>query len=89
MAPIPRGGDWTDPEIYRFIRREAKFIEHGLGEKDAEKLAETMLYRDRPDEDDDRRVCFECKHFAPEKCRNGQALNPFVMQRCPWFELRG
>ena len=84
-----RGGDWTDPEIYRFIRREAKFIEHGLGEKDAEKLAETMLYRDRPDEDDDRRVCFECKHFAPEKCRNGQALNEFVMQRCPWFELRG
>ena len=84
-----RGGDWTDPEIYRFIRREAKFIEHGLGEKDAEKLAETMLYRDRPDEGDDRRLCFECKHFTPEKCRNGQSLNPVVMQRCPGFELRG
>ena len=86
---MTRGGDWTDPEIYRFIRREAKFIEHGLGEKDAEKLAETMLYRDRPDESDDRRLCFECKHFAPPKCRNGQALNPFVIQRCPGFELRG
>ncbi len=80
---------WTDSEIARFQKREAAFIKNGLGIDDAEKLAETMLYRDRPDEDDDRRVCFECKHFAPEKCRNGQALNPFVMQRCPWFELRG
>ena len=80
---------WTDSEIARFQKREAAFIKNGLGIDDAEKLAETMLYRDRPDEDDDRRVCFECKHFAPEKCRNGQALNPFVLQRCPWFELRG
>ncbi len=80
---------WTDSEIARFQKREAAFIKNGLGIDDAEKLAETMLYRDRPDEGDDRRVCFECKHFAPEKCRNGQALNPFVMQRCPWFELRG
>ncbi len=80
---------WTDSEIARFQKREAAFIKNGLGIDDAEKLAETLLYRDRPDEDDDRRVCFECKHFAPEKCRNGQALNPFVMQRCPWFELRG
>lgn len=80
---------WTDSEIARFQKREAAFIKNGLGIDDAEKLAETMLYRDRPDEDDDRRVCFECKHFAPEKCRNGQALNPFVMQRCHGFELRG
>ena len=80
---------WTDSEIARFQKREAAFIKNGLGIDDAEKLAETMLYRDRPDEDDDRRVCFECKHFAPEKCRNGQALNPFVMQRCHWVELRG
>ena len=80
---------WTDSEIARFQKREAAFIKNGLGIDDAEKLAETMLYRDRPDEDDDRRVCFECKHFAPEKCRNGQALNPFVLQRCPGFELRG
>lgn len=80
---------WTDSEIARFQKREAAFIKNGLGIDDAEKLAETMLYRDRPDEDDDRRVCFECKHFAPEKCRNGQALNPFVMQRCPGFEMRG
>ena len=80
---------WTDSEIARFQKREAAFIKNGLGIDDAEKLAETMLYRDRPDEDDDRRVCFECKHFAPEKCRNGQALNEFVLQRCPWFELRG
>lgn len=80
---------WTDSEIARFQKREAAFIKNGLGIDDAEKLAETMLYRDRPDEGDDRRLCFECKHFAPEKCRNGQALNPFVIQRCPGFELRG
>lgn len=85
---MSRGGDWTDREIGRFAKREAAFINHGLGERDAEKLAEQLLYRDRPDEGDDRRVCFECRHFAAPRCRAGHAPMPFVLQRCPGFELR-
>lgn len=83
------GGDWTEREIKRFINRKETFINHGSEEQDAEKLAETLLYRDRPDEGDDRRVCFECKHCAPPRCKNKQALLLFVMQRCDGFEMRG
>lgn len=81
-------GDWTDQEVARFLRREQAFINHGLNERDAEKLAEQLLYRDRPEEADDRRVCFECTHFAGRRCRTGQPPLPFVLQRCPGFELK-
>lgn len=79
---------WTDEEIARFMRREQAFINYGLNERDAEKLAEQLLYRDRPEEADDRRVCFECAHFAGLRCRNWQQPLPFVLQRCPGFELK-
>lgn len=83
-------GDWTDQEVARFLRREQAFINHGLNERDAEKLAEQLLYRDRPECGDDRRVCFECKHLRPNvRCRPGFLPLRFVMQRCDGFELRG
>lgn len=82
-------GDWTDQEVGRFLRREQAFINHGLNERDAEKLAERLLYRDRPEEADDRRVCFECAHFSGRRCHNGQPPMPFVLQRCPGFVLKG
>ena len=80
---------WTDEEIARYLRREQVFINYGLNERDAEKLAEQLLYRDRPEEADDRRVCFECAHFFGRRCHNGQQPLPFVLQRCPGFVLRG
>ena len=80
---------WTDDEIARYLRREQAFINHGLNERDAEKLAQQLLYRDRPEECDDRRVCFECMHFAGRNCRNGQTPLPFILQRCPGFVLKG
>lgn len=82
-----KGGDWTDREIQRFIKRSAIFEQEGFG--DAEKLAEQMLYRDRPDSGDDRRVCFECKHLRGKKCA-AQSIPPlrFVLQRCDDFKLR-
>ena len=83
-----RGGDWTDTEIRRFMKREAIFRNEGYG--DAEKLAEQMLYRDRPDSGDNRRVCFECQHLRGKKC-NAQNIPPlrFILQRCEFFALRG
>lgn len=84
------GGDWTDTEIKRFLKRETTFINEGLDADGAERLAQQMLYRDRPDSGDDRRVCFECKHLRENaRCRPGLLPLRFVLQRCPGFELKG
>lgn len=90
MAPYSQsGGDWTDPEVSRFVRRESAFLEHGLDVQGAEKLAQQLLYRDRPESGDDRRVCFECAHLSRLRCTAGHPAMPFVMQRCPGFALKG
>lgn len=82
---------WTDAEIHRFVRREATFIAHGLAEHTAERLAQSLLLRDRPEEGDDRRVCWECDHFTVRnfRCQAREACLPFVMQRCPSFLIKG
>lgn len=46
-------GDWTEKEVLRFQKREMVFLREGLNPLKAEKLAEQMLYRDRPDECDE------------------------------------
>lgn len=79
---------WSCPEIARFLRREATFLQHGLSEREAELLAQQLLHRDRPEEDDDRRICWECRHFQPLRCTAGQPPMPFVLQRCPAFALK-
>lgn len=90
METIATGGDWTDTEIARFLRREAAFIREGLDADGAERLAQQMLYRDRPESGDDRRVCFECRHLRENaRCRPGYLPLRFVMQRCEGFELKG
>lgn len=91
MASIDQqGGDWTEIEIKRFFKREAAFIQEGLDADGAERLAQQMLYRDRPDSGDDRRVCFECRYLRENaRCRPGMQPLRFVMQRCPGFELKG
>lgn len=84
------GGSWTEIEIARFARRTEKFLSEGLDNDEAERLATQMLYRDRPDSGDDRRVCFECKHLRPNvRCRPGMLPLRFVLQRCDGFQLRG
>ena len=80
-------GDWTEKEIQRFIRREAVFAKEGF--KFSERLAEQMLNRDR-DPQDNRRVCFECKHLRGRSCA-AQSIPPmrFILQRCDDFVLKG
>lgn len=81
---------WTDAELARYHRRVAVFTQHGLDEDRAERLADQLLRRDRPEEADDRRVCFECQHFQPpRRCYAGEPAMPFVLQRCPRFNLKG
>lgn len=84
-----QGGDWSDTEIKRFLKRETIFINEGMDADGAERLAQQMLYRDRPDSGDDRRVCFECKHLRPNaRCKPGMLPMRFVLERCPGFELK-
>ena len=83
------GGDWTEIEIARFARRADKFLSEGLDTDEAERLATQMLYRDRPDSGDDRRVCFECQHLRSNaRCRPGMLPLRFVLQRCDGFKLK-
>lgn len=88
METIATGGDWTDNEIARFLRRKAAFIREGLDADGAERLAQQMLYRDRPDSGDDRRVCFECAHLRGTRCMKGVVPMLFILQRCGEFDMK-
>ena len=63
-------------EIDTFAVRLHKFTDKGLTRNDGETLADKLALRDR--DQDDRRVCLECKHFAGHgaeswRCGNWQA----------------
>lgn len=85
----------TDMEELVWKRRAAKFIEDGGLPDVAYDLAGLMMLRDREGLDD-RRVCFECTHYAQKKCtkildgfkRPSQQLR-FILQRCDYFTLKG
>lgn len=81
--------EWSDAEIETFTRRNERFLKIGLTVMDAEKLAQTMLYRDRPDSGDDRRLCLECKRFRSNKCGIRLPMLTTVLQRCDGFSLKG
>jgi hypothetical protein len=78
-------------------RRAKKFIEDGCeSEYEAYELAWLLALRDREQGADDRRICFECKHYANKKCsaildkfgKPTQQLR-FILQRCDYFQLKG
>lgn len=83
-------GGWTDLEIEVFTRRNATFLKIGMDDMEAEKLAEQMLYRDRPGSGDDRRLCLECAKFKKGRCtRVGFWALPTILQRCDGFAMKG
>ena len=90
MAIELTDGAWTDAEITTFQRRVALLEKLGLNEVLAEKTAQTMLYRDRPESGDDRRLCIECKHLSKGVCtqRVGIPDLRLVLQRCDAFGSR-
>ena len=78
------------------VQRRAKaFIDDGCPTEEAYDLAGLLKLRDREGLDD-RRICFECKHYANKKCnaildkfgKPTQQLR-FILQRCPKFKLKG
>jgi hypothetical protein len=77
-------------------RRAQAFILDGCPNEDAYELAWTLALRDREQGMDDRRICFECKHYVNKRCsvildRKGypsQQLR-FILQRCPKFTIKG
>jgi hypothetical protein len=85
----PPDGGWTDKEIETFSRRAERFAKAGMETMDAEKLAEQMLYRDRPDSGDDRRICVECRAFVKGRCTSGVIAPWNILQRCDGFAMRG
>lgn len=80
-------GDWTETEILRFINRQNRLLKIGMTEMHAEQIAETLLYRDRPDSGDDRHLCLECKNWRNRcmKPNGGYCTVPTMLQRCSGF----
>ena len=67
----PHSSAWNTCEIELFNRRAALFVRRGADEAQAEKLADRLVTRDR--EDDDCRLCLECRHLqgaTPWRCGN-------------------
>ena len=58
----PRSSAMNGVEIETFTARLYRFTDKGLPRSDGEALADKLVVRDR--EQDDRRVCLECRHFA-------------------------
>jgi len=74
----------TGREIDTFTARLYHFTWRGLAEPDAEKLADTLVTRDR--ESDDRRLCLECFHLSGQSgkawdCRNWQRAGVVLRAR--------
>ena len=81
----------------RHERRRKHFISEGLSKTEAYELAEKLWDRDMFPELDDRRVCFECKHYNEKStlCESIRDLRGaptsimrFVLQRCNSFEVK-
>jgi hypothetical protein len=88
--------DWAanDPEPSSQDLAHARLIDMGLDDPEAAKLAEWMVLRQEHGED--QIVCYECKHFRPNRKRCGNHIKaemPQEMgtdlatkpQRCPGF----
>jgi hypothetical protein len=80
----PRSSAMNGVEIGTFETRLHKFTEKGLAGKDGEALADKLVLRDR--EQDDRRVCMECRHFAGHgagswRCGNWQVAGIAIRPR--------
>jgi hypothetical protein len=80
----PYSSAMNGAEIDTFAARLHQFTDKGLARNDGEALADKLVVRDR--EQDDRRVCLECKHFAGHgagswRCGNWQAAGIAIRSR--------
>jgi len=80
----PHSSAMNGAEIDTFAARLHKFADKGLARNDGETLADKLVLRDR--DQDDRRVCLECKHFAGHgavswRCGNWQTAGVAIRSR--------
>ena len=80
----PYSSAMNGAEIDTFAARLHQFSDKGLARNDGESLADKLVLRDR--DQDDRRVCLECKHFAGHgdgswRCGNWQAAGVAIHSR--------
>jgi hypothetical protein len=80
----PHSSAMNGPEIDTFAMRLHKFTDKGLAYKDGEALADKLVLRDR--EQDDRRLCLECRHLSgcgqsSWRCGNRQAAGIAMRSR--------
>ena len=90
----------SEPEDRTYKARLALFVDRGLSVADAETLANRLKGRDR--EQDERRLCLECKHLSgtstARRCSQWRTLGihclaipadlPTTLQRCNEFNSR-
>ena len=94
----PQSDAMNGGEIDTFTKRLHLFARRGIGEAQADKLADLLVIRDR--QLDDRRLCLECSHLGDRgRCLAAAAGRlpgvdrrlepvPDLLQRCPAFGLR-
>ena len=94
----PQSDAMNGDEIDTFTKRLHWFALRGIGEAQADKLADLLVIRDR--QLDDRRLCLECSHLGDRgRCLAAAAGRlpgvdrrlepvPDLLQRCPAFGLR-
>lgn len=80
----PHSSAMTGAEIDTFVARLHRFTHKGLAHTHGEALVDKLVVRDR--EQDDRRVCLECKHFSGHgagswRCDNWQAAGVAIRAR--------
>jgi len=80
----PHSTAMTGSEIDTFTARLARFTDKGLTTDDGEALADKLVTRDR--EDDDRRLCLECRHLSGYghtswRCGNWEAAGVAIRPR--------
>ena len=92
----PHSSAMNGQEINTLMARQALFCQRGAVPQDAERLADSLVNRDR--DSDDRRLCLECRHLhgaGPYRCGNARAagLNTdlahdlvLILQRCHGYD---
>lgn len=77
------GWIWREIEIQRFMVRRVHFRKLKVTEQQANILADRLVERDR--EEDDRRLCVECRNCRPGLRCTKHLVVLSILQRCDQF----
>ena len=92
----PHSSAMNGQELDTLMARQDLFCQRGVSAQDAERLADSLVIRDRSD--DDRHICLECRHLrgaGSYRCGNARAAGlhadlardlVLTLQRCHGYE---